>query len=204
MTDYNGKLYRSGYTGLVHGDIAKFLHKTLTTDEQTVVTGLIASIEKHIARQCERNLAPAGSSNAYYETFDAGYNQYDLYNLPVKEVTKITLDGNSVYVKGGGSNTLDLNTDFFVYPGYIEFDTAPESATDNRQALKIYYEIETIADEDLVLAVKQWVSDIFLSSEYAGKSMTSVGVQGANMSFSPDSIPSYIKLVIENYRVPRL
>lgn len=202
MADQKGNLFLSGYTGLTHSDIANFTGKTLSAAEQTQVTSLIASIEDYISRQCRRNFvyATGGNDQSYFDTLDAGQDKYYLFNFPIKEVIKITVDDVIKYEKNGGSNTLVLGKDFFVYDNYVKFATIPYSTSDNRNALKIYYYIYQFWGEDIKLAVKQWVSDLILNREYAGKPLTSLNANGFSLNFDTDSIPSYIKSLIDQYK----
>ncbi len=200
MADILADLYQSGFSGLSNADIAAFTGKTLTSSEQTLADSLIKSCELYFARQCHRNFKDLGS-DSYFEILDAGDDEYHFFNFPVKEVTKITLDSQTVYDKIAGSNTYTLNLDFFVYPEKIVFErVTPMSSINNRRALKIYYSIENIVSEDLKLAIKQWASDLLLNREYAGKTVNSLNVPGLSLNFDANSIPSYVQQVISNYR----
>lgn len=202
MADQNAILYLTGFSGLTHADIAGLTGKTLTTAEQTLVTGLIASAESHFASQCRRNFKDLGDTDSYYETFDAGKHKYYLGNYPLKEVRKITIDGVTKYEKNGSSNILVLGTDFFVYDSYVFFDTVLDSAVNNRRALKIYYAIENVVGEDIKLGLKQWVSELFLNREFAGKQLTNVSNSGVSMGFDQNTIPNYLKQLISVYQNP--
>lgn len=204
MADKNGRLFVAGFTGVANTDIAGFTGKTLTSAEQTLITGLISSIETTIARQCGRNFLDLGNTDSYYETFDADYQKYYPFSYPLKEIRKIEIDGVAVYTKGGNNNALTLGRDLFCYPSYVLIDPPRQSSVDNRQALKIYYAIENVVGDDMKLAVKQFVSDIFLNRENAGKSVSSVNVAGVSLSFDPNSLPNYIKTVIATYKKPRI
>ena len=200
MADQNSNLYITGFTGLTCADIAALTGKTLTTAEQSLITLLISSAESYFVSQCRRNLKDLGSTDSYYDTFDAGKNKYYLSAFPIKEVRKITVDGVTKYEKGGSSNVLTLGLDFFVYDNYVLFETTLDSAVDNRRALKIYWAIENVVGDDIKLGIKQWVSELFLNREFAGKQLNSLNAGGNSMSFDANTIPNYLKQLISVYQ----
>lgn len=205
MADLNGKLYKSGYSGLTYSDIAAFLSKTLIGAEQTLITALIADIEDYLCRATRRNFFIAdGTTDKYVETVDAGLDRYYLTNGPIKEVLQISVNGTDWYLKGGGSNKLTLGTDFFVYEDKVVFENVPYSSIDDRRAMKIYYTIEQFWGNDVKLAIKRWVSDLFLAREYGGASIKRFNVQGFSMDFDETSLPTYIKSVVDSYRRIRM
>jgi len=199
MANKDATLYYSGYSGVTAQAVADFLGKTLNTSEQNIVTALISSIELFIAQKCRRNFKYDLGSDFYEETFDAGSYKYYFHNFPVKEVAKITVGDQDVYVKGGGANLYEINKDFFVYRDSIVFLTIPQS-TYNRQALKIAYSIEKFWGEDLELGIKQWAAQIFTQKEYGGKNVSSFNFAGLSISFNQEPIPEYIQQLIKTYK----
>lgn len=203
-TTKKGNLYYAGFTGLTHADIAAFLQRTLTTQEQAIATGLIASLEVFIAKRCNRNfLLVAGSPLSdvvYTEVHDAGSFSIDLRNGPVKEVTKIELDGVVKYMLGSSSNSWSENVDFSVYEDHIEFDTLPISTKNNRRALKVYYTIDEFYGDDVKHAVKLWASQLLSSSTEGGRTITSVSHAGYSVNFSDEQVPEYVKQIINAYQ----
>lgn len=205
MADINGKLYKSGYSGLTQADVAAFISKTLSAPEQTVVTSLIADIEDFICRACRRNFFIAdGSTDQYYEIVDAGKEEYYLTNGPIKEILKITVNSTDWYVKGGSSNKLTLGTDLFVYENKVLFETVPYSSINDRRAMTIYYSIEQFWGGDLKLAIQRWVAETFLAREYGGSSPSRFNVQGFSLDFNTANLPDYIQSVVESYRRIRM
>ncbi len=200
--DKKANLFYSGYSELTPNDIGNFIGKELSSTEQAVINSLIQSMELHIARNCNRNFLHDLSGNSYYQVFDAGKKEYCTFNLPIKEITKIELDGDIEYDIEEESNDYVLGSDFFVYDEGITFYTITKSSINDRNALKIYYTIEEFWGEDVKLAIKRWVSEIFLSREYGGKKVTSFNFSGYSLDFSEDEIPEYIKEVISNYKKP--
>jgi len=205
MADINGKLYKSGYSGLTHTDIANFLSKTLSAAEQAVVTSFILDVEDFFCRACRRNFFIAdGTTDQYYELVDAGKSKYYLTNGPIKEILKITVNSTDWYVKGGSNNKLTLGTDFFVYENHVLLETVPYSSTDDRRALKVYYTIEQFWGSDLKLAITRWVSALFLSREYGGSTIKRFNVQGLSIDFDENGLPNYVNAITESYRRVRL
>lgn len=200
MADQNANLYLTGFTGLTYSDIAGLTGKTLTASEQTLITGLIASAESFFASQCRRNFKDTGATDSYYQTVDAGKNKYYLGAYPIKEVRKITVDGVTKYEKGGSNNVLTLGVDFFVYDNYVFMDTTVDSSVDNRRAMVIYWAIENVVGEDIKLGIKQWVSELFLNREFAGKQLNNVSNSGVSMGFDANTIPNYLKQLISVYQ----
>jgi hypothetical protein len=201
MAAKKGNLYYSGYSGLTALQVASFLSKTLTTEEQQILNSIISAIELYIAKKCRRNFKYDLGADVYEETFDAGNVKYYFSNFPIKEITKITIDSADVYVKGGNNNQYELNEDFFVYDDYIVFETViPTSSNNDRQSLKIQYNIDQFWGEDVVLAIKQWAAQIFSQKEYGGKNVSSFNFSGFSLSFSESEIPSYVKEIINSYK----
>lgn len=199
MANINGRLFQSGFSGVTHADISALTGRTLSASEQSLCTSLISALEAHIARLCDRNLK-ASDTDLYYETFDAGRSKYYPFSYPLKAIALIKVDGVTIYDKDGSSNQLTLGRDFFVYPSKVVFDPPRNSSVDNRLAMQIYYTIENIVGEDLKLAIKQYVSEIFLNREQAGKSTSSINVAGVSLNFDSTSLPNYLKSVIASYR----
>jgi len=203
MAAKKGNLFYSGYSGITAAQVGDFLGKTLSATEQSIVNSLVSSIELFLAKKCRRNFKYDLGSDTYEETFDAGNVRYFFHNFPIKEVTKITIDSTDVYVKGGGSNQYALGTDFFVYDDCIVFETViPTSSNNDRRALKIQYSIEQFWGDDVILAIKQWVAQIFTTKEYGGKNATSFNFSGYSINFSDSEIPEYVKEIISSYKKP--
>lgn len=199
MADKQYNLYISGFSGLTHSDISTLIDKTLTAGQQTVVSDLITSIELFLCHQTNRQFH---TTHTYYETFNAGKYRYIPKNTPIKEVTKILLDSATKYEKDGESNTLTLGIDFFVYPNEIVFETLLSSGVNNRRALVIYHTIEAFWGEDVKLAIKRMVADLFLSSEYGTKPITNLSISGGlSMGFDNKAIPDFFQKIINQYRI---
>ena len=200
MTNYRADNYQTGFSKISNVDIAGLTRKTYSVAEAAEIEALITSCEGYIARQCRRQFLALTAGDSYFETFDAGQEIYDISSYPIDYVQTIKLDGAVVYEKGGTSNALTLGTDFFVYDDKIEFEIAPQSMTNNKRALEIYYNIVSEVGDDLKLAIKQWVADLIGNGEFAGKPLASFNIGGASMSFDVNSIPAYVKTVINSYK----
>lgn len=196
MADKNGKLYHTGWSGVDASLVGSFIGRTLTAGETTILSTIVPALETTILTSIGRNLLDT-STDSYYEIRDAGASRYRLFNYPIKEVTKITLDGVTVYQKGVTS-TWVLNTDFWVDEQTIDFDVSTESGVDNRNALVIYYTIEAIG-QDAKLALLQWASELILNREFAGKKLSNLSNNGVSMAFDTSTIPDYVQKVVDNY-----
>lgn len=200
-------IFLSGYSGLVNSDIAAFLGRTFSSQENTLATSLITAVEDFIARNCKRQFkqndgAATPADIIYQETFDGGEMEYFTHSFPLKEVTKITLDGVTQYEKGGSSNVYTLGTDFFVYPDRVIFNgIVPASSVNNMQALVIEYSIKLFWGEDVKLAVKRWVAEIMSQREYGGKTVTRASTGGGlSLDFNSKDIPDYVQEVVKRYK----
>lgn len=195
----DAKVFQTGWSGLGANDIASFLGKTLTTEEESVVNSLISSVERFICSQCNRQFK---DGVVYEEILDAGKGRYDLFNYPINEITSIYLDGNVKYDKNSSDNDWELNDDFFVYDDYVIFDSDVDtnSAVDNHRALKIEYSIKKFWGDDVLLAIKRFVGELFSQREFGGKVVNSFSVGGNTISFNASEIPEYLQVIIRTYK----
>lgn len=201
MADIKGNAIQSGYSGVTHNDIAALLGKTFNAQEQTLATTYISSIERYIASKCRRNFKDNLGSDSYYDIFDAGRDGYTLFNYPISEVKRIVVDGVDQYVSTDSENSLFVQgQDFFVHDFAIQFATIPHSSVNNRRALKIYYTIAKFWGDDVVIAVKMWVSQLMGSREYGNRSVKKIEFNGFRLEFKEEEMPQIVKSVIENYR----
>lgn len=200
-------IFLTGFSGLVNSDIAAFLGRTFSAQENTLATSLITGVEDFIARNCKRQFKQNDGQTTpadiiYSEVFDAGEAEIFTHSFPIKEVTKITLDGVTKYEKGGVSNEYVLGTDFFVYADRIIFNAfAPASSINNMQALTVEYSIKLFWGEDVKLAVKRWVAEIVSQREYGGKAVTRVSTGGGlSLDFNSKDIPDFVQAVVNRYK----
>lgn len=191
-----GNQYIKGFSGLTYSDIQALTGLTLSAGEQTLAALLIESAEFYFCKSTNRNYL---TTVDYTDVRDAGYKKYHTSNFPIKEIVKIQLDGVTLYEKGGTSNTLVLNTDFWVFDDHIIFDQIPYSVTNNYNALVFTYNIYACFNTDAKLALLQWVSDLFLNRETAGKSTTSFSSSGISENFA-NNIPDYVTKIINLYK----
>jgi len=200
MADQKARIYLSGWSSLTHTDISSLVGKTLSSAEQSLLTTLIAELELTICRRCNRQFKY--SSQTYYETVNAGEEKYFLKSIPVLAVTKITLDGSTIYELNGNNNTLTLNQDFFVFRNYVQFASVQSSSVDNRNALVIYYTLEQFYGDEIKLAMKRYLAELFLQREYGTKPVQSLGISGGlDISFDSRAIPDYLEKVINFHKL---
>ena len=212
MSDKKGNLFYSGYSGVVAADVGISLTKTIPTTETTYVTNLIAALELHLARKCNRNFLTSDKTvtpavdQVYTDIFDGGKENYYTRNFPIKTVTKITLSNVVIYdITAPNSNEMALDDDFFVYEDHINFDVSVYSNTDDNRALKISYTLDQFYDKDVSQAILMWASFIYSQKEYGGKDVKNVNFKGFSLSFNPqEKEPWYIVDLINNYRKPSI
>lgn len=195
MADQKANQYIKGFSGLTHADISAFVGKTLTVAEQTLCTTLIEMAEIYFCDKTHRNYL---TTPTYYDIVNAGLGSYTPSNFPIKEVTKITLDGTTIYQKSPALGTLVLGTDFFVFDDCVEFDSPEYSSVDNRNAMVIYYTIDTAFGADAKMALQLWVANFFLNREMGGKDLASLNAGGMTQQFITN-VPDYIESVVNLY-----
>lgn len=190
-------LLLSGYSAITYTDIQTFINRTLTSGEQTLVTSLITSVESYIARLCDRQFKTATD---FTDVFDIDGQDYIFYNYPIKEVTKIVSGGITLYDKSVQENNYVEGIDYFTYDDRIMFEYEPEYTNSPRRALEITYNIEKFWGDDVTLAIKKWVSEMFTAKEFAGREMSNISVNGVSTGFDTSKTPAYVQKVIDAYR----
>lgn len=174
---------------IIYTDVQNFLEVTLTAAEQTVVNGLIAAFEAFIDDFCNRTWTKSSSTDIT-EQFDGGVNTFLVKYPPIASVQSITIDGE-IY---------DLSN-VFNYGSYIKLATTPSQ--DFQNVVIIYRTSANAIPADLKQAIVRWVSEIFKTHKEAGKSLSRLSVGSISMEYTTqESMPSYVKEVINKYRLP--
>lgn len=206
MAEIRSNSIQTGYTGLTYADIVSFLGVTVELSEQMEIESFIKAYEASLVKLCNRNFAH-GDETVYFDTYDMdGRDTFYTYNYPIKEVQKIIIDGATYYEKDGTSNIYTLDTDFYNATDSVTFETL--LTLRKRQAMKIYYTIDQFWDDDVVLGLKQWVSELQQNKQYVGKdvrkfSFASYAVEFGNIATSAElksKVPPYILDVVSYYR----
>ena len=113
--------FQTGFSGITNSDIALFLKRTLTTSEQLLVDSLITEVERSLCQATNRQFSDTAE---YYEEFESGIDQFELYNIPINEITKIEIDNVDV------TADYTLATDYWIINElYVKFLT-PLISTD--------------------------------------------------------------------------
>lgn len=201
MADKNPRLPQTGWSGLAHADIATYLDRTLNANEQATATSLIKSIETFIEGKCNRPFRVYSGSDSYAETFNIDGFEYFLIGTPIASIVSISVGGTEVYNASNevGSNTIELDDDFFLYDDYIEFDYMP-SYNEARKGLVINYQITQFWDEDVLLAIKRFVAEKVSEMQYGGKTVNNLSQSGESVGFDAKDLPMYIKDIVSIYR----
>ncbi|RMD67348.1 MAG: hypothetical protein D6822_08420 [Cyanobacteria bacterium J149] len=186
--------YQTGYTGITNTDVASFLKRTLTTSEQSLVDSLIAEVERSLCRECNRQFSEI---TEYYEVFESGISQFDLYNLPISAITKIEVDNVDV------TSNYTLASDYWIIDGlYVKFET-PIISTDIYTGVKITYQIRKFWGDDIKLLVKKWAAYEFLNSENGGVGASSVNFSELSQTFNISQYQKEKEKVINYYKLLR-
>jgi hypothetical protein len=199
MAEHKASSIVTGYSGLTPADIAGYTNKSYSAADNALIASMIKALEATFVKQCDRNFAH-GDEHVYYQTLDAGENHYSLFNYPVKEIRKIVLDDDTKYDIEADSNDYTLNTDFSLYDDYIDFITVPYAASNNNRALAVHYTIDKFWDDDVLLAIKQYVADEMKKRQYGGRDVRSFSFSGLSITFAGGKMPSYIQSVIDTYQ----
>jgi len=195
MAEQKGNIPIGGYSALTHADISAFIGRTLTSAEQSLVTTIIAMAEYFFCKATNRNYL---TTVDYIDTKTTEKTNIYLSNFPINEVKSITIDDVEVYVKGGSTNTMVLDEDFYVYDDHINFISLPMAFHDKRK-FEIIYTIYTCFMPDAKLVLLEMVSNLFLAREEGGKEATSINAGGLSESFG-SNVSDYAKQVINSYR----
>lgn len=193
----NARLILSSYSGVEASDIGGFLQVTLTTNEEAIVTDLISEIETEFASRCGRNFAFQTNDQTptdieYEETIDANVASFYPKNTPLKEIKNIVLDGTE--------SEAQLNSDYFIYPEYVEFYNKLQSSNNDRRAVTITYTIEKFWNDDVKLLIKRWVALLWQNAENAGTPLISRSFASLSENFDNKEFEKYIGLIVTRYQ----
>lgn len=187
--------YQTGYSGLTHTDIAAFLKRTLTSDDQTLVTSLIAEVERSLCALTNRQFKP---SVDYYEEFGSGISEFELFNLPINSLTSIEVDGVDV------TSNYTLGENYWIMDElYVKFET-PITSQNIYTGVKLTYQIRQFWGDDVKLLLKKWVAYEFLNSENAGVGVSNFGFSDLNKTFNLSQYEKEKEKIINYYTLQHL
>jgi hypothetical protein len=169
-------------------DIETFLDITLSANGQALVDSLIPAIEKYAEDYCGR-VWNKGASDDITEVFDGGTDLFFPANPPIASIQSITIQG-SVY---------DL-TRAYNYGSHIKLSS---KAVDIPRAVVIVYRTSATAiPADLKHALIRWISEVFKSSDDAGKVTGRVSSGPVSVDYlTQDGIPKFVEMVLNKYRL---
>jgi len=170
---------------ITYTDIETFLNLTLSASGQSLVNAIIPAVETFAENYCNRKWNISGNLTEY---FDGGVDIFFPAYPPIAAIVSVEVDGSSYNL-----------ADVFNYKSYIKLESkAPLS---NRN-VKIVYTSAAILPDDVKHALVRWTSEIFKSSDDAGKTTQRVNVGSVNVEFlTQDGIPKYVELVLNKYRL---
>jgi hypothetical protein len=183
--------YQTGFSGITFADIALFLKRTLTASEQTLVTSLIAEVEREICRSTSRQFSDTAE---YYEEFRSGYSQFYLYNLPVASISLIEIDGvdmTSSYTEG---------SDYWILDEILIKFEVPIVSQNLYTGVKLTYTIRKFWGEDIELLIKKMVAVNFLRSEDGGVALGSFSFADEAQQFNQRQFDIEKEKVINYYK----
>lgn len=173
---------------VLRADIETFLDITLSANGQALVDALIPAIEKYAEDYCGR-VWSKGANDDITETFDGGTNTFFPSIVPIASIQSITVQGSSY----------DL-TRAYNYGSYIKLSS---NAVDIPRCVVIVYRTSaTSIPADLKHALIRWVSEVFKSSDDAGKVTSRVSSGPVSIDFlTQDGIPKFVEMVLNKYRL---
>lgn len=198
MSAVDGKLFQTGYSGIVSANIASFLKRTFSSSETTLTTLLITQIEAEFAKLCNRNfLINNGATppilTEYYEYFNSGFTKVMPENTPINSMTKIEIDGidkTSLYVE---------NTNYWITSNFIDFSSPIVGVGYRQKAVKLTYTLKQFWGADVTLMLTKWISYEFLKSENAGIGNSSMSFADVSQNFDIESFSKDREKVIGRY-----
>lgn len=160
--------YQTGFSDIKSLDVASYLKKTFTQNDEVLVENIIASVEDSICRKTNRQF---NYSLNYYEELDGGFNLFEPRLIPLNSLVKVWIDGVDV------TTNYTAGTNYWVYDGSIRFLEYLRGSTYNFKDVRLDYKINQFWGDELKLAVKQIVGKIYLDGENAG-----VGISNFNFA----------------------
>lgn len=180
--------YQTGYSELTGNDIAIYLKRSFTKDDNALAESLITMFEATLCSLCKRQFK---SDIEFTERFDLPGDEFYPSNFPIKDVNEISINGT---VKD-----YDEDDDYFVYSNRIEFYQLQSSTSRSRRALEIKYTIDQFWGEEVKLLLTKLVAHAWLSSEN-GISLEESGYSGVREVFALDKFKSETDAIINLYR----
>lgn len=188
--------YSVGYSAIVHGDIASFLKRTLTTADQTLVTSLIAEVEREICRQTRRQFHQV---DTFYEEYPTGVSKFLLSNVPIKAITKIIIDGVEK------TSNYTENVHYWIIDGqYVRFQTPLVASQNPYTGVRIEYSIDQFWGDDVKNLIKKMVSYEFLNSENAGVGLSNESFSDQSAGFNVSRFHKEKDELFKYYRMPNV
>jgi hypothetical protein len=190
-------VYQPGYSGIGATELATFLKVNFTTEEQEEADILIAQVESEFASMCRRQFLYQTSGYSpipveYTEKLDAGKNVYFTKAFPVATIESVKIRGVE--------QDLTEDEDYFIYPTYIEFNTAP-SAENYRRALEITYTISKFWTDDVPLIIKKLAGKLWNATEAAGVSVRERSFTSIRETFDNEAFEKEVMRTVNRYKV---
>jgi hypothetical protein len=168
-----------------HADVASFLGVTLTSDEQTLVTGLIGALQAHIDKATNRSFEVSGNQT---EVFDGNSDTFFVKAPPIASIISVSID-SVVYAL---SNT-------FAYGSYIRLATKAPSGNQN---VVIVYSSAITVPADVKHAVVRWAGETFQTRDESGKTISRLSLGQYSVEYlAKAGVPDFVEVVLKRYRL---
>ena len=168
-----------------HADVASFLGVTLTSDEQTVVTGIISALQAYIDKAVNRSFEVSGNQT---EVFDGNIDTFFVKAPPIATIVSVTVEGNPY----------DLS-DVFSYGSYIKLASRAPSGHHN---VTIVYSSAITVPADVKHAVVRWAGETFQTRDESGKTISRLSLGQYSVEYlTKAGAPEFIELVLKRYRL---
>lgn len=175
--------YATGYSELTGADVAGYLKRTFTTEENKQAEDMIVMFEAQLCSLCNRQFS---TSNTYEEKFMLPASKVFTHNFPVAEVSSIKIDGTT--------KALVEDTDYIIWDSYLEFTPSLHG-----KRLALEYTIEKFWGDEIKYLLLQLVGQAWLSAEN-GMSVSEIGFAAVRQVFALDKFEKDTNRIIKLYR----
>lgn len=185
-------IYTTGYSGITADNLAEFLRREFSEQEQTQATVIIAQVEAEIANRCRRQFSYIDSESEpieYEEVFDLPATTVFTNAFPIASIEQIEVDGVV--------QTLVANTDYYLYDSYIEF---VNGLSGYKRGLTLTYTIKKFWGDDLNTAILKMAGHLWLNAEDSGMGKREISFASIRQIMDTSTFENQIKAVVDRYK----
>lgn len=191
----NPKQYLAGYTSLSSTDLASFLRREFSAEEQAQADLAISAVEAEIATKCGRQFAYVDDDDesiVYAEYFDLPGNVFFTHAFPVATIETVKVSGVE--------QSLTENSDYFIYDSHLEFDPALFANNKGQKALYLEYTMRKFWGDEVAMLALKLAGQLWLSSEDGGMGKREISFASIRQVFDTDVFAKEINTIIKRYR----